>query len=225
MVDADILTRLPLTQALSQATRQAVASFAVERHYVPGEVLWTAGSEIDYLAVVIEGQVRVVREGRGRQHVVHTEGPGGTLGEVPLFTMGPTPATAVATAPTRCLIITRRVIEGAIAADPEFAWFLLRRMADRVRLLVERVDRLALESTRTRLAGLLVSAYEATGGDLVSLGMTQTALAEELGTVREVVVRTLREFRKAGLIATANRGRVRLTNVDALRKVVADGRA
>lgn len=225
MVDPELLARLPLTAILSLTTRRVLAKSVSIRDYPTGNVLWTAGTRIDYLAVVLKGRVRVVGEARGRQHVVHTEGPGGTLGEVPLFTLGATPATAIAAEPTRCLILTRRAIEGAMFAQPEFAWLLLKRMAERVRLLVERLDRLALESTRTRLAWLLLTAHEVAGRDTVSLGMTQTALAEELGTVREVVVRTLREFRDAGLIAAAGRGRVRLRDIGALRRVVAQGRA
>ena len=209
MVDPELLARLPLTAILSLTTRRVLAKSVSIRNYPTGNVLWTAGTRIDYLAVVLEGRVRVVGEARGRQHVVHTEGPGGTLGEVPLFTLGATPATAIAAEPTRCLILTRRAIEGAMVAQPEFHGFS-SAYGRRVRLLVERLDRLALESTRMRLAGLLLTAHEMAGRDTVSLGMTQTALAEELSTVREVVVRTLREFRDAGLIAAAGRGRVRL---------------
>ncbi len=225
MVDPELLARLPLTGILSLATRRTLAKRVSIRDYPAGNVLWTAGTKIDYLALIIEGRVRVVREGRGRQHVVHTEGPGGTLGEVPLFTLGATPATAIAAEPTRCLILTRSAIDGAMVAQPEFAWLLLSRMAERVRLLVDRLDRLALESTRTRLAGLLLTAHEVADRDTVSLGTTQAALAEELGTVREVVVRTLREFRDAGLIAAAGRGRIRLRDIEGLRRVVAQGRS
>jgi DNA-binding IclR family transcriptional regulator len=42
--------------------------------------------------------------------------------------------------------------------------------------------------------------------------MTQTALAEELGTVREVVVRSLRGLRQLGAIESAGDGKYRISN-------------
>jgi CRP/FNR family cyclic AMP-dependent transcriptional regulator len=102
---------------------------------------------------------------------------------------------------------------------------LLDRLASRVRGLVERVDRLALQSATTRLIGLLLAKVPRTtiGGDAeVSLGMSQEALAAELGTVREVVVRALRSLREGGLIAGAGRGRIHIKDVAALRRMMDD---
>ena len=160
MIDADVLATLPLTRPLSPATQRAMARHSLVCEYAPGTVLWTAGAQIDYLAVVIDGRVRIAREGLGRQLLVHTEGPGGTLGEVPLFATSPTPVTAVALERTRCLIITRRALESAIALDQQVVWILLRRMAERVRLLVDRLDHMALHNTRVRLAPLVVQVAE-----------------------------------------------------------------
>jgi CRP-like cAMP-binding protein len=170
---------------------------------------------------VINGQVRVIRERAGRQHVVHTEGPGGTLGEVPFYSGGPAPATAIATMPTHCLVLTRDAVEAVIVADPTVAWVLLSRLADRVRGLVERLDHLALQNTRARLAGLLLAHAERSSDSdgVVTLGMTQTIVAQELGTVREVVVRALRSLRDQGVVASSGAGRFRILNVIALRRI------
>ena len=165
MINADVLATLPLTRPLSPATRRTLARHAELCEYGPGTILWTAGEQIDFLAVVLDGRVRIARKGMGQQDVVHTEGPGGTLGEVPLFATSPTPVTAIAVETTRCLIITRHALESAIAVDQQVVWILLRRMADRVRLLVDRLDHLALHSATTRFAPLLV---QAAGGYQVS---------------------------------------------------------
>jgi CRP/FNR family transcriptional regulator len=178
---------------------------------------------VNSMAIVLEGRVRVVREGRGRQHVLHSEGPGGTLGEVPLFTGGPAPGTAVAAEATRCLLLTRDTIEAAIIAEPAIAWMFLAKLAERVRTLVERVDRLALDTATTRLAELVLAEACRSPSDVITLG-TQTALAEELGTVREVTVRALRTLRESGLIESLGRGRLRVTNPTGLRLLVAASR-
>ena len=67
--------------------------------------------------LVVDGRVRVVRDGTDRRQVVHTEGPGATLAEIPLFDGGTLPATAVAVVPTRCLLFTLEAIESAIGRD------------------------------------------------------------------------------------------------------------
>ncbi len=222
MVDPDLFRTLPLTRLLDKATHGVLARSASGRSYARGKVLWTAGTEINYLALVIEGRVRVVRESKGRKHVVHTEGPGGTLGEVPFFTWGPAPATAIAAEPTRCVILNRSTITAGMTQDPAFAWLLMRRMAERVRLLVDRLDRLAVQDARIRLASLLLNAAEDACSTTISLGLTQAALAEELGTVREVVVRTLRAFREQGVVSPAGRGRFQIRDLAALRRLIAE---
>jgi CRP-like cAMP-binding protein len=224
MVDLETLNRAPLIGQLPLAARRVLATKAIVRRFASGQALWVAGDQLKSMAVVLDGRVRVVREGRGRQHVLHSEGPGGTLGEVPLFTDGPAPATALAIAPTRCLMLTRDTIEAAIVAEPAVAWLLLGRLADRVRTLVERVDRLALESVTTRLGGLVLAEVERTDSDVVALGMTQTALAAELGTVREVVVRALKSLRRDGVVEPNGRGRLRVMSRAKLRLLVAAGR-
>lgn len=223
MVDLETLRRVPLIGNLSLAARRVLATKAVVRRYATGAALWRAGDRVNSMAIVLEGRVRVVREGRGRQHVLHTEGPGGTLGEVPLFAGGPAPATALAVAPTRCLLLTRETIEAAIVAEPAVAWLLLGKLAERVRTLVERVDRLALDNATTRLAGLVLAEAEQTASDVITLG-TQVALAEELGTVREVAVRALRALRQTGLVESVGRGRLRVTNRAGLQLLVAASR-
>ena len=225
MIHQDSFPRVPFLDRLSPTARHALAAQATVRRFRAGEVLWTAGSPIDRLLVVIEGEVRVIRESGGRQHVLHTEGPGGTLGEVPFYSGGSAPATAIATAATQCLVLSRETIEAAIAADAAVAWVLLDRLASRVRGLVERVDRLAVQSATTRLVGYLLAKVPRTtigGYAEVGMGMPQEALAAELGTVREVVVRALRSLRKSGLIASVGRGRIRITDIAALRRMMDD---
>jgi CRP-like cAMP-binding protein len=224
MLDLATLSRVPPIGQLPLAARRLLAARAIVRRFAPGDALWLAGDRPGWLGIVLDGRVRIVREGRGRQHVLHSEGPGGTLGEVALFTGGPAPATVLAAAPTRCLVLTRDTIEAAIVAEPAVAWLLLNRLAERVRALVERVDRLALESATTRLAGLVLAEVERSDGDVITLGMTQAVLAAELGTVREVIVRSLRALREAGLVAPAGRGRLRVTNRAGLRLMISAGR-
>jgi CRP-like cAMP-binding protein len=223
VVDPSVFRQLPLFAGASDAARRALAARTMRRTYDTGEALFSAGAEARGLYVVVTGRVRVLRQAAGRRHVLHEEGPGGTLGEVPLFQGGGYPATAVAGEPTTCLVVGRDAIAAAMRADPNLAWEFLARLAARVRVLVERIDALAARSVSQRLAALLVARRAQEGADgAVTLGGTQGEVAEELGTVREVVVRAVRGLCEAGAIEALGRGRYRVRDVERLREMAGD---
>ena len=214
----DAVASLPLFRGLAPGALALLAA-APTRRFRRGEYLWTAGAEARGLLVVLSGRVRVVRAADGRQFGVHTEGAGGTLGEVPFFSGGRYPATAVAMEPTLCLILDRATLGRAIEADPELAVRWLGRLASRVRGLVERLEQETARSVEQRLAAFLLARDEASRGAPFALAATQAEAAEEIGTVREVLVRTLRRFRDRRLVATLARGRYRVSDRARLREV------
>ena len=85
MISVERLAGLPLFAEESRQVVSALARRGIEARFAPNEVMFLAGSEPRGWYVVLEGTVRVVRGSGSRQHVVHTETVGGTLGEVPLF--------------------------------------------------------------------------------------------------------------------------------------------
>jgi CRP/FNR family transcriptional regulator len=219
MPDPAALDALPFFASLSAATRRRLASSAIERAYEPGATLFSAGTEAAGIYIVLSGRVRVVRSRDGRQYVIHSEGPGGTLAEVPFFEQGLLPATAVAVEPTRCLVLNREVLRATMRDDPGLAWLFLQRLSSRVRELVQRLDRAATQAVPGRLAAFLLTRVQSNPLQPFTLGMTQAELAEELGTVREVLVRGLAQLRDTGVIASAGRGRYVVKDPPALEKL------
>jgi CRP-like cAMP-binding protein len=221
MLDIRTMRRIPTFAALAPPALRELAARGVERRYATRQTLFRAGHPSPGMFLVVEGRVRVVRDGADRRQVVHTEGPGATLGEVPLFDGGVLPATAVALLPTRCLVFTLGAIEAAIGQDPRLALLLLGQLSRRVRQLVLRLDRLSFQSVRARLADYLLSRSSAATKHVVSFEGTQTDLAEELGTVREVLVRELRHLRREGVIRATGRDGYQLLDAGKLRQLVA----
>ncbi|HEX7122935.1 MAG TPA: Crp/Fnr family transcriptional regulator [Gemmatimonadaceae bacterium] len=206
----ELLAASPFGRALSEAARALLAERAILRRYRPRQILFRAGETPAGIHLVVEGRVRVVREVDGHRHVLHVEGAGGTLGEIPVFAGGTCPATAVAMLATGCLLLPRTAIAAAVTAHPALALDLLARLAGRVRELVDRLDALRFAPVSTRVARYLARHMEQCRGDwIVALPMTQEELAEELGTVREVLVRELRALRAKHILVAAGRGRVR----------------
>lgn len=206
---------------LSVAGRRELAARGVTRRFSAGQVLWRRGDEPRGLFIVLEGAVRVVRGSGGRQHVLHREGPGGTLGEVPLFAGGTYPATVIAEEPTECLVLSRAALESAMTRDPRLATLLLGRLSGRVRELARRLDRFTTQPVARRLATYVLRRSEESGGAF-TLGQSQGRLAEDLGTVREVLVRELRALVDAGAIRRAGPGRYKVADEVALRRIAGD---
>lgn len=224
MVSEDVIARVPMLMQLSGAARKEIAARSVLVSRNVGDRLWTTGDSPRGLLLLLEGYVRIVRSSDdGRRHLIHREGPGATLGEVPLFDGSPYPATAEAETPVNALLITADALEAAMAVDPALARELLSGLARRVRKLVERLDALIILDVRTRLARFLLASATDAPNRPFTLGMSQERLAEDLGTVREVVVRTLGRMRAQGLVKSHGRGRYSILDEHALEAVADPG--
>ncbi|MGD8278952.1 MAG: Crp/Fnr family transcriptional regulator [Gemmatimonadota bacterium] len=208
-----------LFQGLDPTAARRLRRAAVVRDYAAGTVIWREGEPSRGLALIETGRIRVVRSIGGRQFVVHTEGPGGTLGEIPTFDGGTYPATAVAASRCRCAFLPAEAVLAAVDADPAFARALLARLGRRLRGLVGRLADATTGTVRSRLAAHLLARAALAGGGPFSLDGTQAELAEELGTVREVVARELSRLRARRIIAGAGRGRFRLVDEAGLERI------
>ena len=205
MIEPSRLEGVELFAGLSPGAIRELSSRGRIQRIAADSTLWRAGTEPRGLFVILAGRVRVTGGGTDRPHRVHLEGPGSTIGEVPLFAGGAYPATAVADADVECAVFTPGALRAAIAADPELAFRLLGNLGHRVRTLIERLDALVLLDVRQRLAAHLSRLHAASGEESVRLPGGQARLAEELGTVREVVVRSLRDLEEAGAIRREGR--------------------
>jgi CRP-like cAMP-binding protein len=120
------------------------------------------------------------------------------------------------------LLVPAAEVRRALGEGGALAEALLRRLAGRTREVIGRLDEMVHRTVARRLARHLLARLEVVRGREVSLGMTQVALAEELGTVKELVVRELRGLRRRGLVVPVGRGRYAVPDPAALR-VFADG--
>ena len=221
LTEAD-LERVPLLRACVPDARVALLKGGRVHDFTAGQTLWRAGEDARGLFFIRDGRVRVVRERGARRHVIHEESAGGTLGDIPFFHGGAYPATAVAVSRTTCLSFDRATIAAAFSADPDLAFALLARLAGRIREVIDRLDGVAVRSVRSRLAAYLLTRSAHAATPTFSLGATQAQVAEELGTVREVIVRTLRTLCDDGVIAGAGNGRYRIVAPESLLQIADD---
>jgi CRP-like cAMP-binding protein len=174
------------------------------------------GDPAEAMYVVVAGRVKVCRaSSRGREQVLHTAGPAEHFNLVPMFEGGACPASVVAISDVTLLALPRERLHGLIRLYPDLALALLRELSTYLRRMVDLVDDLALRTVQGRLVGLLLALAESAERGEVAPPLTQAEMASRLGTVREVVSRSLRSLEAAGLI-TVERGDVTVLDQEGL---------
>lgn len=100
-----------------------------ERRFAEGESIVLAGEPGHELYVLLEGSVRVERDGM----LVRALSEGELFGEIAVLDGGSRTADVVASSHARCLAVPRDVIREALEAEPRAAWELLGVLARRLR--------------------------------------------------------------------------------------------
>jgi CRP-like cAMP-binding protein len=223
----DVLGKLSLFSALSDAALAAVASRCVIRKLAREAVLFRKDEPCRGLHVVVEGMVRVYRANRdGREQVLHTQGPGQALAEVPLFDRGPYPASARALEDSRILFLPLREFQRLHGSHPEIADAVIQELGRRLRRMVRLVEKISLRDVPARVAMTLLDYAEvggcATDGVEFELPRTQDQLAAELATTRESVARALSRLRRDGIIIQTG-SRMRINSIARLESIAHPG--
>jgi CRP/FNR family transcriptional regulator len=207
---ADVPRRVTYFGSLPALELNRLAGRCSARRLGPGEALFEEGQPCRGLFIVVEGLVEIRQISlRGREQVFHTEGPGATLGEGPLFDGGGYIASAVTLAPTRVLFLARAELVRLCQRRPGVALAILKTMAGRVRHFANLVSDLTFLPVTERLAHHLAASFAepVRAGMSLELTLTHAQLAARLGTVRELVARAFSELEKSGIIAR-DRGHV-----------------
>lgn len=224
-----LLRALPIFADLEDADLQRLAQRCVPRTVGAGHVLFTTGDECRGLYVIASGRARIYRTSpEGREQVLHVEGPGRPVAELPLFDGGTYPASAVTLEPSRLVFLPRADFEQLYRDYPNIAQAVIRGLGRRLRQLVHLAETLAFRDVAARLALLLVGYAErlgspANGGVEFRLDRTQEELSLEIGTARESVSRAWRQLRRQGLVEPLGGRRVRIPDVERLRAAARGG--
>jgi CRP-like cAMP-binding protein len=203
---------------LPDAVIRAFAAIAIPLRRPIGAIIQIEGDPARSMYIVAQGQVKISRIARsGREQVLNIVGPGGHFNTAPMFDGGPCPANAEALTDVSLLALPRDQLQAVVEVYPALALALLREFTGRLRHLVDLVDELSLHTVQGRLAGLLLAQAEAIErGEGTPL--TQADIAARLGTVREMIGRTLKNFEALGLISI-ERGTIAILDREGLMRL------
>lgn len=208
------LRNFELFAKLSDTALHCIADVIVPRTYAPDTLIVVEGEPCDAAYFVVSGEVQVYRmSSQGRQQVLIRLEPGQSFNVVPIFeSHGENRASAVALSDVTLFAVLKDDFLRVIRTCPDLAMVILHDFADRLTHLTNLVEDLALRSVRGRLARFLL---QQANGRQITQRWTQDEIAAHLGTVRDMVGRSLRSLTDAGLIRL-DRGRIVLQDRDAL---------
>lgn len=200
-----LLTRVPLFADLSEDEVRALAQRTVSHHVRAGESIFSEGDACQGLYVVESGELKIFKIGAsGREQILTIERPGDSVAELPVFDGGPYPASAMAVVDSTLLFISKRDFRTVILEHPEVGLKVLKTVGGRLRRLVGLIEELSFTTVRSRLVMQLVRLSrdhgQPTARGIELMLPSNQELASAVGTVRELVSRTLSRLQAEGLV-------------------------
>ena len=180
-----------------------------------GVVLFDENQPCLGFPLVLEGEIKVSRHsGDGRSLELYRVVPGELclVSSACLFRNQPLSAQGVTTRASRLLLIPPPVF-AVWLESPVFRNEVLGLFAERMADLAGLIDAVAFHRLDQRLAAALLGRGQI-------LNLTHQTLADELGTVREIISRLLRRFEREGWVELA-REAIHIRDSKALRAVAA----
>lgn len=180
-------------------------------------VIFGPGKAPEYLLLLLDGTVRVQQTSEsGREVLLYrvTAGESCVLTTACLLAYEDYTAEGIAETDLRAVLVPRATFDELIARSPEFRRFVFTAYSRRITDLFHVIEEVAFRRIDVRLAQKLL----ALAGPDGTLQATHQSLAQELGSVREVVSRQLQEFQRRGWVELG-RGSVRVTAPAALRRL------
>jgi CRP/FNR family transcriptional regulator len=201
-----VLQSTALLSGLSPEELSTLAARAVRKQFKSGELLFSEGEPCHGLHIIAHGKVRIFKaSASGREQVLAVNVPGESVAELPVFDGGPYPASAVALEETQIAFISQRDFRAYCLEHPQVALKLLAMAGERLRRLVAIIEELSFTTIRQRLVAALLKLAQNEGarterGIEFQLPSTHQELANQLGTVRELISRNLMRLQAEGLL-------------------------
>jgi CRP/FNR family transcriptional regulator, cyclic AMP receptor protein len=191
-------------RALPQELVAALKAEGERTDYPAGTTIYRAGAD-PRAVLVVQGLIRVyMTSSEGRQVTVRYARSGDVLG-IAVLVGGPANVDVQVLAPSGLFRISARMLTAAARRDARVAWPLAEELNRRLYETLQQTAINAFGSVKQRVAMHLLdlaSAQQRSRGNLAA-HVSQQELADAVGSVREVVARVLRDFRLAGIVATA----------------------
>ncbi|THF64408.1 Crp/Fnr family transcriptional regulator [Pseudothauera rhizosphaerae] len=214
---AQLAARYPVLDALPPAVRARVEAAARWMHIPAGALVFDDCQACEGFPFVVEGSLRVLKcAPNGRELPLYRVTPGETciISSSCLLGHEDYNARGITESDTLLMLLPKAVFD-ELLGEPAFRGFVFHLFAERIADLMQLIEAVAFQRLDQRLAALLLGKGQV-------LHVTHQQLADELGSVREIVSRLLKGFAEQGLVRLG-REQVEILDPAGLRRLAAGG--
>lgn len=203
---AEDVLRVPHLATLSHADAERLAPEFILKTYPARELVTREGEPCRGFFQLLSGRARLFRTGpEGREQIMRLLQPTDTFGEVAVFDRGTSPATVETLEESTILLVPAHLFRLIVELQPSVALDVLQHFARRLRGFTELVEQISLQSVPQRVARYIYLTAREEGidtaeGVVVPRSITLQDMAALVGSVREVVSRTLHVFEADGIV-------------------------
>lgn len=204
-----------LIKDLSEDLIAEVLNAGTGKRFKRGEMIQWVGESGERMYFVLSGSVELFRMSPGgREQIIRRLGAGELFNlATALLPDGRNPVSVRALTDCEINSLSQDDLHRLMKKHPELSTRIAAYLAERLMNMTVLIEQLSLHPVRQRLAAFLMEQSESPQ----NLNWTQEEMARRLGTVREVISRTLREFVNEGLIRM-NRNQIELLDKDLIQK-------
>lgn len=205
---AQLLDLYPALKGLPEAVKATLLQHQSVMSLPAGAQVFAEHQSCQGFPLLLSGSIKVVKlAASGRELVLYRVLPGGSCIITSSCLLGHSAynARGIAETPLQLLILPLEVFSRLMLEHAPFRDFVFHLFADRIAELMQLVEEVAFARLDQRLAKLILARKDST------LNVTHQQLADELGSVREIVSRLLKGFAEQGLVSL---GREQLTVTD-----------
>ena len=212
-----LLSRYPVLGKLDPELLRKVERSVKFVQAPAGHRLFDEGSACTLYPLLIDGTIRAGKASPdGHEILLYRLHPGESCVITAVALLGESPDPAIGSAETALTLygLPRDVFLELVLKSHEFRVFVFDFLSQRMAHLMALIDDVAFRRVDQRLASRLLQSEE-------PIAATHQMLADELGTTREVVSRTLESFQESGILKLG-RKRIEILDRDALSRVHGD---
>ncbi|GLR11605.1 Crp/Fnr family transcriptional regulator [Chitinimonas prasina] len=201
------LKQIPLFYGLSDEELSHIEASAAAKTYPKGAIIINEGDAGSSMFLLMQGRLKVfVSDSNGKEYVLAVLGPGEYVGELALLDDEPRTASVETEEQSTFLVIQKEDFLALLHNHPNIQFKVLVSLVRRTRQLTEAVKNLALKDVYSRVRLLFEDlAVELEGVMQIEGHMTQQAIADRVGSSREMVARIMKELVFGGYVRIENR--------------------
>jgi len=219
MIDPDTLTQVlqkyPVLRDTPGDTLDVLLASATKMKVPAGSVMFEENQPCMGFAMLLEGRARVVKASpNGRELHLYDVQPGEACILTSSCLLGKSvyQARCTMSQAAELVVLPPATFRLLFSASESFRDYIFSRYSERISELLQLVAAVTFQKLDQRLAAWLV---QRTG----TIQITHQALADDLGTLREMISRLLKNFAEQGWV-TLGREQIEVRDAAALRKLI-----